>query len=128
MVRAVSEAEAAALPYPIVYVYQDGTIRELHQTEKQYLETAFSPGDGGRPAVKDTLAQLNGWGDIQGFCLRSGIPANFTILPAPINVPTPEPMTRERTIELCNKTGFTYHEMPNGTVNLKRKRKWWKIW
>jgi hypothetical protein len=33
-------------PYPYVHVNVDGSARELHPGECDYLETLFSPGDG----------------------------------------------------------------------------------
>src|SRR5215469_2917651 len=43
-------------PYPYVYVNVDGSARELHPDERDYLETPFSPGDGARPYVKGSYA------------------------------------------------------------------------
>jgi preprotein translocase subunit SecD len=38
-----------AAPHPYVYVNAEGTARELHANERQYLETEFRPGDGAQP-------------------------------------------------------------------------------
>ena len=40
-----------------VYVNEDGTARELHPNERQYLETEFLPGDGAAPHVKRSYAE-----------------------------------------------------------------------
>jgi hypothetical protein len=44
-----------------VYVNEDGTARELHPNERQYLETEFLPGDGAAPHVKRSYTERNGW-------------------------------------------------------------------
>ena len=50
-----------AEPYPYVHVNGDGTARELHPNERQYLESEFRPGDGAAPYVKSSYAERNGW-------------------------------------------------------------------
>lgn len=47
-------------PYPYVYVVADGTARELHASERQYLETEFKGSDGNMPYVKRTYNELDG--------------------------------------------------------------------
>jgi hypothetical protein len=74
---------AAAKPYPYVYVNADGTARELHAGERQYLETEFSGGDGGRPYIKSRYAQRDGWGEISGYMKRSKLPGGTPIGAAP---------------------------------------------
>ena len=67
----VDQDEARAEPYPYVYVEADGSARELHQSERTYLETPYDMADGARPAVKESYSQKNGWGEIRGFLKRS---------------------------------------------------------
>jgi hypothetical protein len=69
--------------YAYVYVNADGTARELHPNERQYLETEFLPGDGAAPSVKDSYAERNGWGEITGYLQRSKLPAGMPIQEAP---------------------------------------------
>jgi hypothetical protein len=69
--------------YAYVYVNADGTARELHADERQYLETEFLPGDGAAPSVKDSYAELNGWGEIRGYLERSKLPKDTPIQEAP---------------------------------------------
>jgi hypothetical protein len=83
----VSAAEASRIPYPFVYVNVDGTVRELHAKEREYLETPFHPCDGGRPYTKQSYADKNGWGEIIGFCERSKIPPHLAVAPAPEDDP-----------------------------------------
>ena len=85
----VSENDARLVPYPYVCVNEDGTVRELRPTEREYLETAFHPCDGARPFVKQTYYARNGRGDIEGFCPRSAIPDRRTIADAPHDDPNP---------------------------------------
>jgi hypothetical protein len=74
--------------YAYVYVNADGTARELHSNERQYLETEFLPGDGAAPSVKDSYAERNGWGEIKGYLERSKIPKDTLIQEAPKEDPT----------------------------------------
>src|SRR5689334_767250 len=60
----VSSDEAKSEPYPYVYVNDDGSVRELHPSERIYLETSFSPFDGARPYTKDSYVMKDGWGSI----------------------------------------------------------------
>ncbi len=40
-------------PYRYIYVNADGSARELHAGERDYLETEFTGGDGAAPHIKD---------------------------------------------------------------------------
>ncbi len=79
----VSRQAAKQYPYPYVHVNDDGTVRELRPEERSFLETPFSPGDGGRPALKSSYDSRNGWGSIRGFCRRDKIPPSVEILEVP---------------------------------------------
>lgn len=63
-------------PYPLVYVsggddcLRNVTVRELTDKEKEYVETAFTLDDGGRPYVKLSLEKRDGYGSLSGFCAR----------------------------------------------------------
>ena len=74
--------------YRHVYVNADGTARELHPNERQYLETEFIPGDGAAPYVKGSYAERNGWGEIRGFLERSNLPVGTPIQDAPKEDPS----------------------------------------
>ena len=84
----VSETEAKSVPYPYVYVNEDGTVRELHPDERSYLETPFHPFDSGQPYTKNSYQKKDGRGRISGFCLRSHIPSNIDILDTPTENPS----------------------------------------
>jgi len=79
----VSPAEAAQSPYPYVYVNEDGTVRGLSKSEREYLEAPFSPLDSARPYIKDSFGERDGSGSLSGFCLRSQIPVDLPVAPAP---------------------------------------------
>ena len=79
--RVVTESEAKQKPYPYVWVDDEGKVRELSPHEKEFLETPFSPGDGGAPYTKSDYLQKNGWGSVRGFCHRSKIPDGIEIKP-----------------------------------------------
>jgi hypothetical protein len=53
--------------YPYVYIKPDGTARELHASERAYLETEFKGGDGAMPSIKDSYEERNGWGEIRAI-------------------------------------------------------------
>jgi len=124
MYPVVSEAEAKETPYPYVHVNGDGTVRELHSSEREYLQTPFSSFDGGRPYVKSAFDSRDGWGSIEGFCLRSCIPGRFPIASAPADDPNP-PMSKAEYVNWLQKkmVGFEVVESEDGTVTAARVAK-----
>jgi hypothetical protein len=120
----VSKMEAKSVPYPYVYVNDDGSVRELHQSECTYLETPFSPFDGARPYIKNSYTSKNGWGDIGGFCLRIGIPSNITILESPLEDPSEflRKIFKEKETKLAKERGFEIIEIKDSTVSLRRRK------
>jgi hypothetical protein len=121
MFSVVSPSEANHDPYSYVYINDDRTVRELHQSERTYLEEAFSPFDGGRPYIKDDFEARDGWGSMKGFCRRSRIPHNLRIGPAPVDDPN-TPTSKAKHIEWLKKTmvGFEMIERADGSVEMKR--------
>jgi len=122
----VSAEEAAQDPYPYAFVNEDGTARELHATEREYLERPFIPFDGGRPYVKSAFDARDGWGSIKGFLQRSKLPFGLLVAPAPANNPHP-PMSKADQIALMREKavqfGFEVIEKSDGTVEMKRSEK-----
>jgi hypothetical protein len=104
-------------------VNHDGTCRELHASERQFLEQPFIPTDGGRPYVKMTFDARDGWGSIKGFLHRSKILDDLFVAPAPADNPNP-PMRKEDQIaflkEKAEKFGLEVVEKFDGTVQVKR--------
>ena len=66
----------------LVYVNEDGSVRELTDAEKTYVETEFSPLDGARPYVKSRYFDRTTWG-IQGYLPRTQVPHGTPIHPPP---------------------------------------------
>jgi hypothetical protein len=117
----VSAEEAQQIPYPYIYVNADGTARELHQAERDYLEEAFSPMDGARPYVKGNFNARDGSDSIKGYCHRSEVPSNIPIADAPANDPNP-PLSKEEYIAWLKSQsdGFDVVEKSDGTVVMTR--------
>ena len=117
----VDSATALQRPYPYVFVNKDGAVRELHSGERKYLETPFSPFDGGRPYIKKGYDSKNGWKSIEGFCLRSKIPEDLPITDEPNEYPN-QLMSKTDQIEFLRKkmNGFEITEQSDGTVTAKR--------
>jgi hypothetical protein len=67
----------------LVYINDDGSVRELTESDKKYLDTEFSPLDGARPYIKSYYSQRTQLGDIRGYLPRSEVPGGMPINPAP---------------------------------------------
>jgi hypothetical protein len=104
--------------YPYVYVLADGTARELHASERKYLETEFSGGDGAMPYIKRSYEQRDGWGEITGYLKRSALPKGTPIHAAPAEDPI-RPLTRENYIERMREKGVEVVENADGSFTMK---------
>jgi hypothetical protein len=81
----ISEGAAmSTLSEALIWIEADGSARELNDTEKKYVDTAFSPFDGARPFIKSRYDQRNGWNDLSGYLQRKLLPKGI-----PINPPSP---------------------------------------
>jgi hypothetical protein len=105
--------------YPHIYVNADGTARELHASERQYLETEFLPGDGAAPYVKGSYAEKNGWGDLGGFLERSRLPHGIHIHDAPAEDPQRALSTTQQQIAWFRSKGLEVTENSDGTLTVK---------
>jgi hypothetical protein len=119
----VDTAAASLEPYPYVFVENDGSVRELHFEERKYLETPFSPFDGGRPYIKEDYESRDGWKSIKGFCPRAKIPDGMRIAGAPDdsldpNLPNPN-LSKAELSKLLQEKGFEITEQTGGTVIAK---------
>jgi hypothetical protein len=101
--------------YSYVYVNADGTARELHPNEREYLETEFLPGDGAAPSVKDSYAERNGWGEITGYLKRSKLPGGTPIQDAPKEDPT-RPLSEAEYAEWLRSKGVRVAEKNAGSL------------
>ncbi len=101
-------------PYPYVYINADGSARELHRGEREYLETPFHGADGGRPYLKSRYLQKDGWGEIKGFLKRTKVPKDIQIGIAPVEDPS-KAMTREEHIQFLREKGMVITENRDGS-------------
>jgi hypothetical protein len=106
--------------YPYIYVNADGTARELHASERRYLETEFSGGDGAAPYIKDSYDELNGWGELKGYLNRSLLPARTPIHGAPADVPI-KPMSQAEHIEWLRSKGVEVVANSDGSFTMLAK-------
>jgi len=81
----------------LVYVNEDGSVRELTEAERTYVATEFSPLDGARPYVKSRYSDRTAWG-IQGYLLRAEVPDGVSIDPPPPQ-DMPQPQTAQAVAE-----------------------------
>jgi len=116
----VSGTDSEAEPYPYIYVNDDGTARELHTTEREYLETPFLGPDGGRPYVKWHYRQKNGWGDIGGFLKRSRLPGKVSVNPAPAGEPSRD--ARREMIRRAREMGCDIAENTDGGFTITKSK------
>ena len=117
----VDTAAASIEPYPYVFVENDGSVRELHSEEQKYLETPFSPFDGGRPYTKEDYESRDGWKSIKGFCPRAKIPDGMLIAGAPNNNLNPN-LSKAELSKLLQEKGFVITEQTGGTVKAKHMK------
>jgi hypothetical protein len=80
----VNPPKMAAVPNAaaLVYVNEDGSVRELTAAEKTYVDTEFSPLDGARPDIKSDYLERTARG-FQGYLLRAAVPDGVSVHPAP---------------------------------------------
>jgi hypothetical protein len=117
----VEKGRSSVEPYPYVYVNADRSARELHQDERDYLETPFQPGDGGRPYIKSNYSQKNGWGDVAGFLRRSHLPKEIVIQAVPAENPS-KPVTRSDQIQFLRDKGMLVTENPDDTFTVRKPK------
>jgi hypothetical protein len=108
--------------YPYVHVNADGTARELHPNERRFLETPFHPADGGRPYIKRSYAQTNGWGEITGILKRSKLPEGTSISAAPEEDPM-KAFSRENQIQFFRSKGLEVVEHGDGRFTVRKPQR-----
>jgi hypothetical protein len=82
----VRPPKSAAMPNAsgvLVYINDDGSARELTETDKKYVDTELSPLDGARPYIKSNYSQRTALGEIRGYLPRTEVPDGVHINPAP---------------------------------------------
>jgi hypothetical protein len=113
---------SAAESYPYIYVNADGTARELHASERAYLETEFKGGDGAMPYIKDSYDERNGWGDLSGYLKRKALPAGTAVADAPLEDPR-RPLTREDFAAWLRSKGAEVIENDDGSITISKPRR-----
>jgi len=119
--RLIGKVGSVPKPYPYVYVNADGSARELHPKERQYLEAEYSFGDGAAPYIKDSYAERNGWGELRGYLARSQLPDGIRTMDAPSDDPT-RPMGRDEYIAFLRSKGMDVTENPDGSFTASAPR------
>jgi hypothetical protein len=105
--------------YRYVFVNADGTARELHPSERKYLETEFLPGDGAAPHVKCSYDEPNGWGEIKGFLMRTSLPEGMPVHDAPEEEPS-RSMNKAEYAEWLRGKGLKVTERTDGSLLISK--------
>ena len=108
-------------PHRFVHVEADGSARELHPSERRYLETEFKGGDGAAPYIKSRYDERNGWGDLTGYLDRTLLPDGIAVADAPADDPT-RPLNQEDYIAWLRGKGVEVMENPDGSFTVKPRR------
>jgi hypothetical protein len=108
--------------YAYIYVNADGSARELHPDERQYLESDFLPGDGAAPSIKRDYGQRNGWGEISGYLERSKLPKGTAIKRAPKKNPS-RALNKEAYVEWLLSKGMRVIENGDGSFVISDPRR-----
>ena len=107
-------------PFPYVHVNADGSARELHASERRYLETEFSGGDGAAPYVKSSYLERNGWGELTGYLAREDLPAGMPVEGAPAEGPL-RPMSQAEYIAWLRTKGCEVLANSDGSYTTRAK-------
>lgn len=104
--------------FRFVYINQDGSARELMESEQIYLETEFEPGDSGRPYVKSSYESKDGWGSLSGFIERRQVPADIPIAGVAPTAVQKETVLMEDTIADAEAVGDLVEYGADGSVTI----------
>jgi hypothetical protein len=108
-------------PYPYVHVNADGSARELHPSERRYLETEFKGGDGAAPYIKARYDQRNGWNELTGYLKRALLPDGMAVAAAPADDPS-RPLDRAEYAAWLRGKGVEVIENADGSLTVKPRR------
>lgn len=67
--------------FEYVQVEEDGTVRELDEEEREYLNTEFHGADGASPYIKSRYDQLTPDKKLWGYLPRRRVPKRIKIKP-----------------------------------------------
>lgn len=65
--------------FEYVHVEKDGSVRELDEEEREYLNTEFHGADGARPYIKSRYNQLTPDKKMWGYLPRRRVPRKIVI-------------------------------------------------
>jgi hypothetical protein len=108
-------------PYPYVHINADGTARELHPSERRYLETEFKGGDGAAPYIKSRYDERNGWDELTGYLKRALLPDGMAVAAAPADDPI-RPLDRAEYAAWLRGKGVEVIENADGSLTVKPRR------
>ena len=108
-------------PYPYVHIDADGAARELHASERSYLETEFTGDDGASPYIKARYDERNGWGDLSGYLERTLLPHGMPIAAAPADGPI-QALDRDQYSAWLRGKGVDVIEKSDGSFTVKPRR------
>jgi hypothetical protein len=108
--------------FPYIYVNVDGTARDLHSSERQYLQSDFCPGDGAAPYIKGSYSERNGWGELAGYLERSQLPHGTEIQEAPIEDPR-RSLNKAELVEWLRSKGMEITEKSDGSFVTSKSRR-----
>jgi len=108
--------------YPYIYVNADGTARELHPSERAYLEKEYKLGDGAMPYIKDTYDERDGWGELSGYLKRKALPSGTAVADAPVEDPR-RPLTREDFVTWLRSKGAEVIENSDGSMSISKPQR-----
>lgn len=66
--------------FEYVYVMKNGQVRELDESEIEYLNEEFHPNDGNRPYIKYNYTDKTPDGKLNGYIARRRLHKNIKIL------------------------------------------------
>jgi len=107
-------------PFRFVHVNADGTVRELHESERRYLQTEFKGGDGAAPYIKSRYDERNGWNELTGYLERRLLPEGMATAAAPADDPI-RPLDRGEYIAWLRGKGVEVIENADGSLTVKRR-------
>ena len=99
-----------------VMVNDDGSVRELTNEEREYVEDDHLPGDG--PYIKKSYRSLDGWGNISGFILRKRLPKGIQVSATENNDGEGGEYDLEDVISAHKSIGDIVSRNPDGTISV----------
>lgn len=106
------------LGYGLVYVNQDGSMRELSPKEQAYTSEEFENYDSGRPYIKSNYKSVDGWGSQSGFMERRRVPKGLVVLPVHSNYDAREEEMGNDMFAAERAAGYIIQENGDGSTTV----------